>query len=67
MVTAPEFWTVAEVATLIRVSKMSVYRLVHNGELDHKRIGRSIRIPDKSISTYFNIPPGSPKPARDDP
>ncbi|OBF98448.1 excisionase family DNA-binding protein, partial [Mycolicibacter sinensis] len=28
-----QFLTVAEVAVLMRVSKMTVYRLVHNGEL----------------------------------
>ena len=28
-----QFLTVAEVAALMRVSKMTVYRLVHNGEL----------------------------------
>ena len=27
------FLTVAEVATVMRVSKMTVYRLVHSGEL----------------------------------
>ena len=27
------FLTVAEVATMMRVSKMTVYRLVHSGEL----------------------------------
>jgi excisionase family DNA binding protein len=64
MVTAPEFWTVREAAALMRVSKMSVYRLVHTGTLDHKRIGRAIRIPDQAISTYLNIPPGTPKPGQ---
>jgi excisionase family DNA binding protein len=62
MVTGPGFWTVREAAALMRVSKMSVYRLVNNGELDHKRVGRSIRIPDQAISTYLNIPPGTAKP-----
>jgi len=32
--------TVAEVATLLRVSKMSVYRLIHNGELEAVRFWR---------------------------
>ena len=29
----PAFMTVAEVASMMRVSKMTVYRLVHSGEL----------------------------------
>lgn len=36
--------TVAEVAALMRVSKMTVYRLVHNGELPAVRVGRSFRV-----------------------
>ena len=36
-----KFLTVAEVATVMRVSKMTVYRLVHSGELPAVRVGRS--------------------------
>ena len=32
------FLTVAEVATIMRVSKMTVYRLVHSGELEAIRV-----------------------------
>ena len=39
------FLTVAEVAELMRVSKMTVYRLVHSGELPAVRFGRSYRVP----------------------
>ncbi len=39
-----QFLTVAEVAALMRVSKMTVYRLVHNGELPAVRVGRSFRV-----------------------
>jgi excisionase family DNA binding protein len=35
------FLTVAEVAAIMRVSKMTVYRLVHSGELEAIRVGRS--------------------------
>src|ERR1700710_2031797 len=38
-----QFLTVAEVAGMMRVSKMTVYRLVHNGELPAVRVGRSFR------------------------
>ena len=40
--TGSQFLTVAEVAALMRVSKMTVYRLVHNGELPAMRVGRSL-------------------------
>ena len=33
------FLTVAEVASVMRVSKMTVYRLVHNGDLPAVRVG----------------------------
>ena len=39
-----QFLTVAEVAARMRVSKMTVYRLVHGGELPAARVGRSFRV-----------------------
>ncbi len=47
------FLTVAEVATKMRVSKMTVYRLVHNGELSAVRVGRSFRVPENAVQTYL--------------
>jgi excisionase family DNA binding protein len=47
------FLTVAEVATKMRVSKMTVYRLVHNGELPAVRVGRSFRVPENAVQTYL--------------
>lgn len=38
------FLTVAEVASRMRVSKMTVYRVVHSGELPAVRFGRSFRV-----------------------
>ena len=43
------FLTVAEVATLMRVSKMTVYRLVHGGDLTAVRVGRSFRVPVHAV------------------
>lgn len=48
-----KFLTVAEVATLMRVSKMTVYRLVHNGELSAVRVGRSFRVPEQAVQEYL--------------
>jgi len=47
------FLTVAEVATKMRVSKMTVYRLVHNGELPAVRVGRSFRVPESAVQNYL--------------
>jgi excisionase family DNA binding protein len=48
-----KFLTVAEVAALMRVSKMTVYRLVHSGELTAVRVGRSFRVPEKAVHDYL--------------
>ena len=47
------FLTVSEVATIMRVSKMSVYRLVHSGELEAIRVGRSFRVPEAAVNSYL--------------
>jgi excisionase family DNA binding protein len=47
------FLTVAEVAALMRVSKMTVYRLVHGGELTAVRVGRSFRVPEHAVHAYL--------------
>ena len=47
------FLTVAEVATLMRVSKMTVYRLVHAGDLPAARVGRSFRVPRSAVEDYL--------------
>jgi excisionase family DNA binding protein len=43
------FLTVAEVAEMMRVSRMTVYRLVHAGELPAIRFGRSFRVPEAAV------------------
>ena len=48
-----QFLTVAEVAQTMRVSKMTVYRLVHNGELEAVRVGRSFRVPEPAVDEYL--------------
>jgi excisionase family DNA binding protein len=43
------FLTVGEVAQMMRVSTMTVYRMVHSGELPAIRFGRSFRIPESAV------------------
>ena len=50
---AVTFLTVAEVAAMMRVSKMTVYRLVHAGELAAVRVGRSFRVPERAVQDYL--------------
>ena len=48
------FLTVAEVADMMRVSKMTVYRLVHAGELPAIRFGRSFRVPESAVEAAID-------------
>jgi excisionase family DNA binding protein len=48
----PELMTVAEVAAILRVSKMTVYRLVRDGSIDTTRIGRGYRLHAASVREY---------------
>ena len=47
------FLTVLEVAEVMRVSKMTVYRLLHAGELPGVRVGRSFRVPQDALDAYL--------------
>jgi excisionase family DNA binding protein len=47
------FLTVAEVAAVMRVSKMTVYRMVHAAELPAVRVGRSFRVPEQAVHDYL--------------
>lgn len=47
------FLTVAEVAALMRVSNMTVYRMVHAAELPAVRFGRSYRVPQNAVEEYL--------------
>ena len=49
----PRFLTPAEVAEQLRVSSMTVYRLIKSGELRAARIGKSYRISEDDVDTYL--------------
>ena len=51
---APSFVTVAEVADLMRVSKMTVYRMIDRGELPAIRVGKSFRIPQVAVKQLID-------------
>ncbi len=50
----PRFLTVAEVAEAARVSRMTVYRMVHSGELPAVRVGRSFRVPESVVEQLLS-------------
>ncbi|MGH9150367.1 MAG: helix-turn-helix domain-containing protein [Acidimicrobiales bacterium] len=48
-----DFLTVAEVAKRLRVSTMTVYRLINAGDLPAARIGRSYRLAADDVDRYL--------------
>jgi len=51
----PTFLTVNEIAAMMRVSKMTVYRLLHDGTLASVRIGRSFRVTERNVRDYLGL------------
>lgn len=45
--------TVGEIATKLRVSRMTVYRLVEIRDLESMRVGRSIRVRQSWLDAYL--------------
>jgi len=48
-----QFLTVAEVARQLRVSNMTVYRLINAGDLQAVRVGKSYRIAEGDVDRYI--------------
>ena len=46
--------TVGEVAQLMRVSNMTVYRLIKSGQLAAIRVGKNYRIRHKDVERYLD-------------
>ena len=46
--------TVSEVAATMRVSNMTVYRLIKSGQLAALRVGKNYRIRESDMNTYLN-------------
>src|SRR5690606_13292056 len=47
-------WTVAEVADHMRVSNMTVYRLIKSGELPAIRVGKNYRIRGRELAAFLD-------------
>lgn len=46
--------TVAEVAATMRVSNMTVYRLIKSGQLAAIRVGKNYRIRESDVNSYLS-------------
>jgi excisionase family DNA binding protein len=55
---------IAEVAELMRVSRMTVYRLVWSGELASERVGRLLHVPESAVHAYLRGGGGGPATGR---
>ena len=47
------FLTVAEVASMLRVSNMTVYRLIQAGDIPAVRVGKSYRLREDDLDKYL--------------
>jgi excisionase family DNA binding protein len=45
--------TASEVADLLRVSRMSIYRMIKQGEMSAFRVGRSYRLREADVHRYL--------------
>jgi excisionase family DNA binding protein len=50
----PRFLTALEVAERMRVSKMTVYRLIRSGKIPAVRIGRAFRVREDDVEKYLD-------------
>jgi excisionase family DNA binding protein len=52
------FLTIFQVASVLRVSKRTVYHLVHTGDLEAVRAGKSYLIPGHALRPHASVPSG---------
>jgi excisionase family DNA binding protein len=51
--TKSHFLTVGEVAEMLRISNMTVYRLISSGQLPAVRVGKSYRVREEDLDRYL--------------
>lgn len=51
-----EYLTIPEVAAVLRVSPVTVWRWCHQGELPAVRLGRTWRIPRAALEARLTVP-----------
>lgn len=50
---SPEFYTVAQLARLLQLTEMTIYRMVHRGELPCYSIGRVKRFRQGDVEAFL--------------
>ena len=61
----PTVYTVKEIAEMLKVSEMTVYRLVKSGKLDGFKAGGAIRVTEEALRDFFKAASATaPKPER---
>ncbi len=48
-----KIYTVGEVADTMRVSRMSIYRLIHAGSLQSLKVGSSFRVTQAALDSFL--------------
>ena len=48
-----KFFYVSEVAAMLRVSSLTIYKLIHEEKLHAIKIGRAWKVPKKAILSYI--------------
>lgn len=49
----PRTYTPEQVASILQLSKNTIYQLINRGEIIAKKIGKVYRIPARSLSFFF--------------
>lgn len=47
------WWTVAQIADELGLCKMTVYRLIHAGDIEAVKVGKSYRVTDGNFKKYL--------------
>lgn len=48
-----KIYTTLEIGAYLHISKGQVFKLLHSGELEYFRVGRSIRVTDTALKNYI--------------
>jgi len=51
----PDILTVEEASELLGVSTKTVYKLIRNGEIKKRSVGREFKIPKVNVTDYLGI------------
>jgi excisionase family DNA binding protein len=63
--TKPEFYTVSQLARMLQVTEMTIYRMVRRGDLPCHSIGRAKRFRHSDIEAYLKGCRTSSQPVRE--